>query len=240
MPTFADVVKILCAPVLLLQGKRVRRDTPRLPEPDGPRGGGSGPFRLLIVGDSSGAGVGVDGFRETLTGRLIEGLGGPSAISWEVVAKTGWTTSNALVALADLEGPFDLVITALGVNDVTGGLPREAAMKLHARLLDELTGRLAARRVIVSTVPPIGRFPALPWPLRYYLGLRADEYDAALEEVAGRYGEVDRLRPSLALDPAGMASDGFHPGAAVYGEWAERILVLWNRTASAAPAGPGR
>lgn len=225
----ANAIKIALGPLLLVQGKRVRRDTPKLPEPVGPRCGGAGPFRLLIVGDSSGAGVGVEKFGETLAGHLIEGLGGASEVSWAVVAKTGWSTSSALLALADLQGPFDLVVTALGVNDVTGGLPRDAAQKLHGRLLDELTGRLAARRVIVSTMPPIGRFPALPWPLRRYLGLRADEYDAALEEVSERYERVERLRPSLVLDPEGMASDGFHPGAAVYREWAGRILGLTGR-----------
>ena len=222
----ADVIKVVCAPVLLLQGRRVRRDTPRLPEPTGPRCGGSGPLRLLVLGDSSGAGVGVDSFSESLAGLLVEGLGGPSAVTWTVIARTGWTTSSALVALADVDGPFDLVVTALGVNDVTGGLSEAAAAKLHGRLLDELLGRLGAGRVIVSTVPPIGSFPALPWPLRYYLGLRADEYDAALEAVASRHAAVTRLKPSLALDPSGMASDGFHPGAPVYREWAERVLNL--------------
>lgn len=226
MPMLANAIKVALGPILLLQGKRVRRNTPRLPEPEGPRSGGAGPFRLLIVGDSSAAGVGAPSFRETLTGRLIEGLGGESSVRWIVVAKTGWTTSSALLALADVEGPFDLAVTALGVNDVTAGLPRDAAQKLHVRLLDELTGRLAARRVVVSTMPPIGRFPALPWPLRRYLGLRANEYDAALGEVAGRYGTVERLRPSLVLDPGGMASDGFHPGPAVYQEWADRVLQL--------------
>ena len=49
-------------PVLLAQGHYVRRVTPRLPEPEGLRQGveGSGPpLRLLILGDSSAAGVGV-------------------------------------------------------------------------------------------------------------------------------------------------------------------------------------
>ncbi|HLM69468.1 MAG TPA: hypothetical protein VK358_18145, partial [Longimicrobium sp.] len=47
----------LLAPVLVLQGKRVRRTTPRLPEAAGPRTGavaGRGaPVRLLVLGEST-------------------------------------------------------------------------------------------------------------------------------------------------------------------------------------------
>ena len=225
-PLLVTVLKIVLGPWLLLQGRRVRRETPMLPEPEGPRSGGSGGFRLLVVGDSSGAGVGAGRFEETLTGRLIEGLGGPGAVTWTVIARTGWTTSNALMALADLEGPFDLAVTALGVNDVTADLPVETAASLHSRLLEELTGRLQARRVAVSTMPPIGRFPALPWPLRAYLGLRADRYDAALDAVAKRYGNVHRVRPAENMDASRMASDGFHPGEPVYREWSQRVLKV--------------
>ena len=50
------------APLLILQGLYVRRVTPKLPEPLGKRSGvhGTGPrLRLLILGDSAAAGVGV-------------------------------------------------------------------------------------------------------------------------------------------------------------------------------------
>ena len=66
-----------CAPLLLWQGRRVRRDTPKLPEAEGPRDGIAGadrpgrPLRLLIVGDSSAAGVGASVQDEALAGRLV-------------------------------------------------------------------------------------------------------------------------------------------------------------------------
>ena len=53
----------LLGPALWVQGKYVRRVTPRLPEPPGPRSGhcGQGPqLRLLIAGDSAAARVGAD------------------------------------------------------------------------------------------------------------------------------------------------------------------------------------
>lgn len=55
--------KLALAPVLLHQGRTVRRTALWLPEPAGPRqgvaGGGEPRLRLLVVGDSSAAGVGL-------------------------------------------------------------------------------------------------------------------------------------------------------------------------------------
>ena len=44
-------IRLLLGPVLLWQGARVRRDILRLPEPEGPRQGGQGGLRILILGD---------------------------------------------------------------------------------------------------------------------------------------------------------------------------------------------
>jgi hypothetical protein len=65
------------APILLCQGKYVRRVTPKLPEADGPRFGEAGvgkPLRLLVLGDSAAAGVGVNTQQEALAGHLVKGL----------------------------------------------------------------------------------------------------------------------------------------------------------------------
>ncbi len=56
------LVTAALAPLLLWQGRHVRRVTPRLPEAAGPRAGTTGhgpPLRLLVLGDSAAAGVGV-------------------------------------------------------------------------------------------------------------------------------------------------------------------------------------
>ncbi len=68
---------IALGPLLLLQGRHVRRVTPVLPEPPGPRQGrsGAGPaLRLLILGDSAAAGVGASTQGEALSGQLVQTL----------------------------------------------------------------------------------------------------------------------------------------------------------------------
>jgi hypothetical protein len=68
-------LKLLLAPLLIWQGLHVRKHALVLPEPAGPRSGtlGSGaPLRLLILGDSSAAGVGVAHQSEALSGQLTQ------------------------------------------------------------------------------------------------------------------------------------------------------------------------
>ena len=71
------IAAIALGPLLLLQGRRVRRSVPRLPEPTGPRSGcvGAGrSLRVLIAGDSAAAGVGSANQDQALSGQLIRCL----------------------------------------------------------------------------------------------------------------------------------------------------------------------
>ncbi|HOY81854.1 MAG TPA: hypothetical protein PLB92_06910, partial [Rhodoglobus sp.] len=67
------VAMIPVAPVLVAQGRRLRRDTPRLPDAASPWHGtvaGPRPLSLLVLGDSTAAGVGADTQDDALPGHL--------------------------------------------------------------------------------------------------------------------------------------------------------------------------
>ena len=216
-------------PLLVAQGLYVRRTALRLPEPPGPREGaaGEGPaLRLLLLGDSAAAGVGASSQAEALSGQLASELGADFRVGWRLLAKTGATTAQALRWLEQEPAtPFDAALTSLGVNDVTSGRVLGAWLRDQARLADLLRDKFSVRILLLSGLPPVGRFPALPQPLRWWLGRRAERFDAALEAWA-------RSRPGceyLGLRAGGevevpdarmMASDGFHPGPAIYALWA--------------------
>ena len=119
---------VLLAPILLLQGILVRKRTPLLPEPAGARKGEIGegkPLRLLILGDSSGAGVGVEHQKDALLGRLKEHLSGNYKLTYQLIGKTGTTTQSTLDYLTQSSqklAQFDVVVISLGVNDITSGV----------------------------------------------------------------------------------------------------------------------
>jgi lysophospholipase L1-like esterase len=235
--SMARLVALPLAPLLVWQGRRVRRDTPRLPEAPGEREGVAGagrpgrPLRLLIVGDSSAAGVGAATQREALSGQLLERLDAvlDRPLRWRLVAQSGASTAQALALLArEPADRFDVAVLALGVNDVTA--MRSASRWLadvHA-LQRHLLAYHRVRRVLWSGLPPMHRFPAMPQPLRGVMGLHARGLDAALARWCAARPAASPCRvihvplPPMS-DRAMIASDGFHPGPAAYGRWADAL-----------------
>ena len=180
------------------------------------------PFRLLVFGDSSAAGVGVERQEEALGVQLAERFAAHFEVSWQVRATSGATTASTLASWQqDPPARCDLAVLALGVNDTKNGVSLKAWRRNYGLLVQRLSDA-GARRVIVSGLPPVGEFPLLPDPLRRVLGARAARFDAALQEVARTSGAM-HLPFDLPFDPALMARDGFHPGPVVYREWAARI-----------------
>lgn len=223
---FLDIAaRTLLLPVLLGQAIMVRRTYIALPEPTGARAGtvGAGPpLRLLIIGDSSAAGVGVATQDDALLGQLIARLKGHATVHYVLVAQTGARTGDALGWLDDLAAArYDVVITALGVNDVTKAVSLRRWLRQQTTLIDRITTQFQTGRVIISGLPPIGQFPLLPQPLRWVLGRQAARFDRHLHRIAAERRDCVTLRFNMGLDETNMSADGYHPGPVVYARWAE-------------------
>lgn len=227
------------APVLICQGRYVRRVTPRLPEPEGERQGtaGNGPeLRLLILGDSAAAGVGVSNQQDALAGQLVRELAKDYCVTWGLLAETGRTAAEVLAALgAAPKAHYDVVLVSLGVNDVTGRTSTGQWLSVLNELSDQLINSMGATRVLFTAIPPMHLFPALPQPLRWYLGMRARQLNTLMENLCndGAYGEdsLEYLCVSFPLEPGFMAADGFHPGLDAYRLWAEHSAAAIRKLA---------
>ncbi|PJI92803.1 lysophospholipase L1-like esterase [Yoonia maricola] len=217
-------------PVLLGQAVHVRTSYIELPEPTGTRSGviGSGPpLQLLIIGDSSALGIGVATQADALLGQLTHRLGRHATVTYDLVAKTGAKTADALEWVKDLpKAKYDVVVTALGVNDVTKGVSLRRWLRQQAALFDQLTSRLDHPKIIVSGLPPIGQFPLLPHPLRWVLGRQAARFDRHLHMLAAGRPDCVALKFNMGLDESNMSADGFHPGPLVYARWADEVAQV--------------
>lgn len=220
-------VKLPLAPVLIAQALWARARVPRLPEAEGPREGvvGRGPaLALLIVGDSSAAGVGVRTQAQALAGRLAPTLARRAgvAVHWRLRARSGVNTAAALELLDD--EPADVAVVVTGVNDVVDQVAPAKALAARERLLDALRRRQRVRHVVWSPVPPMGAFRGLPQPLRWVTGLDARAHDRALAAWAASREGCSVLPLQLPVqDTTLLASDGFHPGAPMYRRWGEAL-----------------
>ncbi|WP_254443515.1 SGNH/GDSL hydrolase family protein [Ruegeria atlantica] len=230
MPVAPDqLLRVPLLPVLAAQGLSVRRKAQLLPEPIGPRKGreGRGPrLRLLIAGDSSAAGVGAGTQAQALSGYLVAALAKHYAVEWRLEAATGYTTQDTIERLQGLNGQFDMAVTALGVNDVTCATTRRRFVERQTELLQLLTDTLGVRRLVVTAVPQMHRFPALPQPLAWVLGCQAARLDRGLQQVAANFPQARHLALDLPDDPTLAAPDGYHPSPKAYAIWAAEAARL--------------
>lgn len=221
--------RLFLAPVLLAQAVRVRQRTLLLPEAAGQRDGRSGTgatLRVLIVGDSSAAGVGVAHQDRALAGQLAARLGRFHTLEWRLLAQTGATTATTLDRLAAEPGQdFDLAIVALGVNDVTRAVPLELWLRRQKRLHALLQQKFGVRQIYLSGLPPMGHFPLLPQPLRWILGRQASRFDRNLARLAALAPDLVHVPLDFDMDPGQMAPDGFHPGPDIYAGWARALVA---------------
>ena len=225
-------LKIILAPLLIIQGRQIRAGTPRLEEAPGPRKGrhgqGEAKLRLLIVGDSAAAGCGLAHQSHALSCQVLDCFDSNWQLEWELKARSGLTTSQVLEMLrASPPRTVDAVVTSLGVNDVKNGIALAQWRRDQQALIRILTKKFKARYILLSAVPPMEKFPAHKPPLAWYLGLGAHFFNqtlAHLIRIQDPAGPQCRfIQPELPLDPKAMAADGFHPGPAIHRAWAQQI-----------------
>ncbi|WP_100642589.1 SGNH/GDSL hydrolase family protein [Alteromonas facilis] len=217
------------APVLLYQGKHVRRNTPTLPEPEGNRTifSNKSACNILIVGDSSAAGVGASHQNTALLGNLRNALS-PEPVNITLIAQTGATSHDGIEWMKSLPPSerADIVVTVFGVNDVTKNRSLAIWQSEQQALYQQIQNRFKGAKVVTCGLPPMARFPALPQPLRWYLGKRADEFDDALQQLIA-HNPLQRFFSLRFIDDVStMAQDGFHPGEPLYQAWGERLAAV--------------
>jgi lysophospholipase L1-like esterase len=219
----------LIMPLLLIQAMWVRLTVLRLPEPCGERSGRCGDgkgkkLKLLVIGDSAAAGVGVAKQKEAITGQLITNLSHRHNVNWRLVASNGYTSSDIIKELAALAPEtFDYVLISIGVNDVTS-LTRSnrwtTNIKNVAKLLDTKFG---APKVLFSSLPPMQLFKAIPFPLSWWLGIRAKRLNELMRRALENNQNFSVLIFDLPFKPEFLAKDGIHPSEKAYSIWAQQV-----------------
>lgn len=229
----AAALSWLLVPVALYQGLGVRRRTPRLAPPRGAQlgrvGDASPAWRLLVIGDSSAAGVGAERVSETLAPQLarIIHLQTNEAVAWRAAGANSAIASEIRDHIVpNIEArDFTHIVLAVGTNDMKNYLSAKQFKKGFGSLLYSIHARWPQATVIWSPVVDMRDVPAMPWLLARIMAMRT-------QLINGMGARMCRERQAIAATPlpingpGGFAIDGFHANAAGYRAWAEHLAVL--------------
>ena len=205
---------VLLAPIYLYQGRKIKRDTVRLPEPNGERHGQvqlndaiespkeahKRTLNLMVVGDSAAAGVGSETQQEALVGNLIPVLTQQSAIqnqfdtlNWSLQATTGHTSFDILRRLYVLPAPsqpVDVMVLSVGVNDTTSKVSVDKWQQQIESIIAIAQRKFGVRELIFLSLPPMAQMPAIPAPLSNFVGAKASILDKTLQQVCAAHDSV--------------------------------------------------
>ena len=219
------------SPLLIYQGRNARRNTLRLPEaggdPFGQHGDGAPEVRLLVIGESTAAGVGVQRQDQGLASQLArlwhEHTG--QTIAWHTFGINGATVAELNQTLSPETLPeADIVLLSMGVNDTTHFTPRQRFREQLLVLRNTLQHRYPTPIRLLS-VPPMHLFTALPAPLRQMMGWRARQLDGVYSALARKHpGDFVHQRYRPVTDASMLAEDGYHPGETGYRMMADSVL----------------
>jgi lysophospholipase L1-like esterase len=175
---------------------------------------------LLAIGDSIIAGVGARQLSQALVGQTAAALAGElnCRIDWTAHGFIGANSTNlvdeCLPALGELRA--DMIITSIGVNDVTSLTPLARWRRNVQTLLDALARPNQEALIAFAGLPPLGCFPLLPQPLRAALGFRAGELDRVAREVVNEHPRGIYVPIEFETSPEPFSADGYHPSEASY------------------------
>lgn len=218
-------------PFLYIQGQYTRYRIGRLPDASGDTSGvweGNGKeIRLLAIGESTVAGVGVSELKDALGGRFAFHLSRETGatVHWQSLGVSGITVRRTLEEIVPEvpSDPFDLILIALGGNDV---FSLNSPVRFRSDM-SELIGRLRESSpgagIVLANVPMVRDAIGMPHPLKYVLAklaklqhFNAKGFASEMEDVY-YYDEVKKVGDEF-------FSDGVHPSGSGYDSWAEDIV----------------
>ena len=213
---------------------------PHLPEATGPEGKTSLTHletkKILLLGESTIAGIGVKTHQEGLAGQLAQGLAEQLHynIDWKVIAKSGFTTKKVTQRLLPQISPdlLDLIVIGLGGNDT---------FTLNTRWSRDIKDLIYQLRLIQPAcpllfinLPPVGEFPALPSILRFCLDNHMDKLSAQLIDIVQKETDCYFISDKITLKEWSTKfglenkvelyfSDGIHPEKLTYQIWGQSV-----------------
>lgn len=197
-------------------------------------GSGPGvPIEILVLGDSSAAGMGADRPSQTVGAIVASGVAALSGrpvrlVNAAVVGAESGDLQTQLANALDEGAQPEVTLIMIGANDVTHRIDRATAVRHLETTVRRL--RSMGSEVVVGTCPDLGTIQPVAQPLRLLMRRWSRDLAAAqtvaVVEAGGRTVSLgDLLGPEFAERPRELFSkDQFHPSPAGYARAASALL----------------
>ena len=189
------------------------------------------PLRMVMVGDSTVAGLGSPTAAESLallTAQRVADATGREVDVRGVGVSGARTVDVRNEQLASVEPvAVDVLVVVVGSNDVTHLTPPWQFGRLTRSMLD--AARAKRVPVVLGGIPLFGGATALAQPLRWVVDRNASLMREVQRRAAARtpgvaFVDIATLAsPRFVGVPGAMSDDGFHPGPPGYGFWADAL-----------------
>jgi lysophospholipase L1-like esterase len=220
------------APFLYLQGRITRWKVGLLPDASGDRHGrygeGEGSLKLLVIGESTVAGLGARTHEFALAGQFARCLSEHTGrgVDWLVIGKNGVTARRTIDELVPQipDDRFDYILVGLGGNDV---MRLSSPVKWRRDML-ELLGMLRVRNpqsvIFISNCPMIIYSPIMPQPIKTILWELSKMHNENILEFTEDLDNVFYYPQPAEIRLEGFFADGIHPSEQGYADWAEAMM----------------
>ena len=238
------IISIPLLPLMYYQGKKIRASVPKLPEAEGlegqcrPKEESARPLKILSIGESTIAGVGVKTHEEGFTGTFAKEISTlfNLNVDWRVYARSGYTAKRVETKIIPKikEKTADLIIIGLGGNDAfTLNRPLKWKSEVNS-LIQSIKSRFPDAFIIFCNMPPIKEFPAFTSLIKFTIGNLVEILGDELKKVVTDHKNVFYFGDKITLSgwiekfqlkerKEDFFSDGVHPSKLTYQTWAKDI-----------------
>jgi len=238
-----SLISLPILPVMYFQAKKIRKKIPKLTVPndmEGNEGNGDKAIHLLIIGESTMAGVGAKENKSGFAGHLARYLSAAidQVVQWKVIAKSGYTAKmvrDKLITKDLVVNPPEVIVIGLGGNDsFTLNSPKK--WKQHTLdLIKILKSKFPKAPIVFIGMPPIKDFPVFTKSMKFVLGNLAEIFGEEMKAIAANANGVYYMEEKISLQkwlkqenkngPTSLSnhdffSDGVHPSELTYRIWA--------------------
>ncbi len=224
------------APFLFWLGEKTRRKIGLLPDAAGSKRGRTGDFtetvKLLVIGESTVAGLGARTHETALAGQfakfLSEKIG--KSVEYYVIGRNGVTarrTIDELVPLIPAGENYDYVMLGVGGNDVLKLSSPRKWRRTALELIALMREKYPPATMFMTNAPAVHLSPVLPQPIKFLLGSLSKMHDQNAREFTANLDKVYYFhRPDEITE--GFFADGIHPSEQGYTDWSKRMIDFFT------------